>query len=87
MKGEISPEKLLDFWSHGQLSNEETMRGMLQWLIRHQTAIATINVTMYQLRGQLDPHQAILDELQTSVAYLQTVANRLTTLLDDQATT
>ncbi|MDM8527841.1 hypothetical protein QUF58_06445 [Anaerolineales bacterium HSG24] len=87
MKGEISPEKLLNFWSRGQLSNDETMRGMLQWLIRQQTAIATLNVTVYQLRGQIDPHQAILDELQTSVEYLKTVANRLTTLSDDQATT
>lgn len=85
MKGDISPEKLLGFWSHGQLSNDETMRGVLQTLIRQQQAIATLNVTVYQLRGQLEPHQAILDELQTNVAYLKTVADRLTTLLDDQS--
>jgi hypothetical protein len=39
------------------------------------------------LRAQLTPHQAMLSDLHIVIRHLQTVANRLTTLLDDQATT
>jgi hypothetical protein len=63
------------------------MQSIFEWLTRQQITMTTLNSNIDQLRAQLTPHQAMLSDLHIVIQHLQTVANRLTTLLDDQATT
>lgn len=47
-------DTLLAMWSRGQLSDQETLRTLIQYHIRQQRAIESLNSTVRRLRSDLD---------------------------------
>ncbi len=50
----IAPNQLLHLWSRGAISTEEAIRQIIQNLIRLQRVLDTLNITVYNLRADVD---------------------------------
>ena len=52
--GTMSPQELMKHWQIEKMSVEMATGHILQNLIKNQTAIDTINVSLYNLRADVD---------------------------------
>ncbi len=50
----IAPNQLLYLWSRGAISTEEAVRQIIQNLIRLQRVFNALNITIYNLRADVD---------------------------------
>lgn len=52
--GTVKPDELLRLWSLGKATAEMVIGHLIQNLVKQQTAIQNINLTLYNLRADVD---------------------------------